>query len=135
MRYNVAYVLVTFMMIFLACNKMPIGVNTYDIDYSESVTFDQNKKLTFVDVVADSRCPIDVDCVWPGAAVIALRAICSPLDTIDFQLTFGIDDEAGRDTTIFDIYRVEILEVMPLREEGVDLEKEDYSIRVLIEKS
>jgi hypothetical protein len=114
---------------------MSVGVNTYDIDYSESVTFDQNKKLTFVDVVTDSRCPIDVDCVWPGEATIALQAICKPADTINFELSFGEIGEDHRDTTIFQIYRVEILEVLPLREEGIELEKEDYSIRVLIEKS
>lgn len=135
MRQNLAYILVALSLTIFACSKMSVGVNTYDIDYSTSVTFDQNKKLTFVDVISDSRCPVDVDCVWPGEVVIALRATCTPQDTIYFQLTFGEDDEASRDTTIFDIYRVEILEVSPLRYEGVELENEDYSIRVLIEKS
>lgn len=118
-----------------ACSKMSVGVNTYDIGFSESVTFDQNKKLTFVDVVTDSRCPIDVDCVWPGEVTIALQAICKPADTINFELSFGEIGTDHRDTTIFDIYRVEILEVLPIREEGVELEKGDYTVRVLVEKS
>ncbi|RLD19517.1 MAG: hypothetical protein DRI69_08215 [Bacteroidetes bacterium] len=135
MRDNLAYILVALSLTFFACQKMQVGVNTYDIEYSESITFDQNKKLIFVDVISDSRCPVNVDCVWPGEATIALQAICTPGDTINFELSFGEIGTDHRDTTIFDIYRVELLEVLPLTEEGVELEKEDYSIRVLVEKS
>ena len=135
MRHNLAYILVALSLTFFACSEMSVGVNTYDIDYSESVTFDQNKKLKFVDVISDSRCPFDVHCVWAGEATIALQAICTPADTINFELSFGDGITDNRETTIFQIYRVELLEVLPLTEEGVELEKEDYSIRVLIEKS
>jgi len=135
MKYNLAYIIVALCLAMFACSKARIGVNTYDIEYSKSVTFDQNKKLTFLDVISDSRCPIDAECVWAGEATIALRAICAPSDTIDFELRFGDGFNDKRDTTIFDIYKVELLEVLPLTEVEVELEKEDYSIRVLIEKS
>lgn len=135
MRYTLVYVVVLCSSAFLSCSKARIGVNTYDIEHSNSAIFDQNKKLTFEDVVSDSRCPDDVSCVWPGEAVIALRAICSPGDTLDFVLTFGDGINDHRDTTIFEIYKVELLEVLPPAEKGIELEKQDYSIRVLIEKS
>jgi len=135
MKHQLIYLILALCMTMIGCNKTPIGVNTYDIDYGETVTFDQNKKLTFVDVVSDSRCPIEVHCVWAGEATIALQAICTPADTINFELSFGDGITDHREATIFQIYRVELLEVLPLTEEGVELEKEDYSIRVLIEKS
>jgi hypothetical protein len=135
MRYHFAYIILTLGLTILACNKTRLGVNTYDIEYSKSATFDKDKKLIFVDLIGDSRCPTGVNCVWPGEATLALQAICVPADTTYFELTFGDGVSDHRDTTIFEIYKVEILEVIPYPVFGVELEKEDYSIRVLIEKS
>jgi len=134
MRYKIAYIITALCLVVFACSKTRIGVNTYDIDYSQSATFDQDKKITFVDVLSDSRCPIDVECVWSGESTVALRATCAPSDTIYFELSFGDGITDHRDTTIFDIYRVELLAILPLPESDVELEKEDYSIRILVEK-
>jgi len=135
MRYNLTYSILALCLVVFSCSKTQIGVNTYDIDYGNSASFDKDKMITFVDVVGDSRCPIGVDCIWFGEATISLRAVCAPGDTTNFELTFGDGINDHRDTTIFEIYRVELLDVTPYPQFGVELEKEDYSIRVLIEKS
>ena len=39
----------------------------------KQVTAKSGMKITFVEMVEDSRCPVDVECVWAGNAKIKVR--------------------------------------------------------------
>lgn len=116
-----------------ACSKQTPGLDTYDISYSDRINFDKDKRLSFSDVISDNRCPMDAVCITDGEAVIAFQGICNA-DTIPFTLHFGVAASGPSDTLIFEEYRVQLLEVLPLQLVGVEVEKEDYECRVLVEK-
>lgn len=47
--------------------------STVEIAYGETVAFEEsNLRLTF-EAVEDSRCPMDVVCIWEGEATVGLR--------------------------------------------------------------
>lgn len=53
----------------------------------ESVTFkDHGIKLNFLDVLDDSRCPSDVDCVWEGTVSLMINIQYNSQDLGNFIL-------------------------------------------------
>ncbi len=121
------------MILLGSCSKQSPGLNTYDVSYSDRVSFDKDKRLRFSDVISDNRCPVDAMCITAGEAIIEFQGICNG-DTIPFNLHLGGAASGPSDTLIFEEYRVELLEVLPLPAVGTELEKEDYECRVLVEK-
>ena len=64
----------------VACGSAtePTVGDEFRLDYGESVTVPEAELwLHFVDVVADSRCPSRVQCVWAGDAAIAIEVASS----------------------------------------------------------
>jgi len=119
--------------LLVACGKQTPGLDTYDIPYQEKVTFDKDKKLLFSDVLFDNRCPIDVACITGGEVIVEFQAL-ENTDTMTFSLHLGPDATGPTDTVILVDYHIELLEVYPLPLAGVEVEKDDYECRVLIEK-
>ena len=117
----------------MSCGQLRPGVRSYDIEVTDDITYDKDHRLTFVEVLEDSRCPVGAACVAPGEAVISFEAVRNGDDVVDFNLRFG-DAVTNRDTTIFDEYRIELLEVLPIPEVGNQPDPEDYEIRVVVEK-
>ena len=116
-----------------ACNKQTPGLNTYDMPFSDRITFDKDKRLIFSDLLEDNRCPMGVQCIVPGQAIVEFTGICNA-DTVRFALHNGVEVSGARDTMIFDEYRIELLQVLPLPVVGIEVEEEDYECRVLVEK-
>ncbi|MBZ0114423.1 MAG: hypothetical protein K8J08_18315 [Thermoanaerobaculia bacterium] len=52
-------------------------------------------ELTFEQVPEDSRCPVDVDCIWAGDALVVLR-LRSDLSATPVELHTGIEPRATR---------------------------------------
>lgn len=46
-------------------------------------------KITFLEVIEDSRCPKDVDCVWAGQAKITILVEEKGIDPVEKELTFS----------------------------------------------
>jgi hypothetical protein len=76
--------------------------------------------LEFAQVVSDSRCPLDVQCVWAGDAVVALRA-SDANDSASLRLHTG-----GPRSARFGIWEVELVELRPVPREGIALTQADY---------
>lgn len=132
-QHFISYCACVALVAFLACGKQTPGFDTYDIDYQEKVTFDKDKRLLFADVLFDNRCPIDAVCVVAGEAIVEFQAIENS-DTITFALHRGVETTGITDTVIFGEYHVELIEVFPFPLAGVEVEKEEYECRVLVEK-
>ena len=51
------------------------GDNTLTIGINEKTTIPNSKiSLEFKEIVEDSRCPVDVTCVWEGIAIVNIDA-------------------------------------------------------------
>jgi hypothetical protein len=86
-------------------------------------------RLTFVQVLEDSRCPEDVTCVWEGNAKIQIGAGVGmgPSDPID--LNTAQEPRAVEWQGV----RIILEEVLPSRQGDTPPKSEDYSIRLRLE--
>ena len=120
-------------LIFSGCTKEDF-FNTYEIAFEETVNHNKELEITFSDI-EDSRCPTDVVCVWEGQADVELRAFFDGDDTpAVFHLISRVGYPDLADTTLYG-YHLQLLEVNPYPDNASSPPaKEDYTIRLLIEK-
>ena len=83
--------------------------------------------ITFADVVADSRCPLNVECIWEGEVIVKLS-----VDGEDVQLGLSSIDTAPEMDTIGQ-WSVQLLEVNPYPEDPVEIPEEDYELKLIVE--
>ena len=64
----------------LSCASTPRGSKTqsFSLDEGQTGTLSNGGKITFANVVNESRCPKDVQCVWAGTATVRLRLVPAP---------------------------------------------------------
>jgi hypothetical protein len=83
--------------------------------------------VTFESVRADSRCPIDVTCVWEGDAVVLVSA--RPATSTPRELhtsgRFATEAEAGE-------YRVRLVTLAPAPRQGASPAPGDYRVTLVI---
>ena len=62
------------------CAHTPQGGKTqsFSLDEGQTATLSNGGKLTFANVVNESRCPTGVQCVWAGTATVRFRLVSSP---------------------------------------------------------
>ena len=86
-------------------------------------------RIAFGQVLGDSRCPVDVQCVWQGNAEleVGIRAGMGP--TYPLRVNTHLDP---RYADWYDV-RVTLLELLPAPRSDVQLKPEDYTVRVKVE--
>jgi hypothetical protein len=104
--------------------------DTLTLQYGDSALLgNSGAAITFSAIEADSRCPVDVTCVWAGDAHVLLvgsrGAGREPL-----ELHTGIEPMEA----VFAGYRIRLLDVAPPRRDGDDLRPADYSVRLAISR-
>ena len=58
------------------------------IGLGETVTF-KKATVTFLKVVEDSRCPLDVNCIWEGQATVLVEVIETGKEPKQVELLYG----------------------------------------------
>ena len=88
--------------------------------------------IEFVDLIADSRCPSDVVCIWQGEAACLVQVTYSGTGQ-QMVLTYpGLTQEPSE--AQFGSYQF-AFGVEPYPEVGKDIGKSQYSLNLLITKS
>jgi len=72
----------------------------------------ENLKIKFVNVIEDSRCPVDVVCVWAGRVVVLLSISKDNKYFEDFELSYSISQKE-QDKKIFDGYSIKFIRIEP----------------------
>ena len=90
---------------------------------------DDDRLMVLVRQVSDdSRCPQDVECVWPGDATVALQVTVGDSPSEHALHTYGTDRNATEVSV--DGYRIQLRGLTPGGRTG-DTPQEDYRVRVL----
>ncbi len=102
---------------------------TFSLSEGETVIVGETLQLNFSAVIAESRCPTGVQCVWEGNATIALKA--SDVFGPTRQLCL---DSSPRFTTIANdgIYTIELLDLEPYPTTG-SRTSEPYRATLVVE--
>lgn len=109
--------------------------NENDIELGKEFQLKLGKTYEFMDCeltltdIKDSRCPLNVNCVWEGEASLTFK-----LEKEDSDSSFTISTQDKIDYT-FSNYALKVLEVAPHPSSTDEIDKEDYRISVRIESN
>jgi len=98
---------------------------SFTVGMNQSVFYD-GYEIMFSEVVEDSRCPIDVTCIWEGRVSIKLD-VRNEKKIQEIILTMG-----ERATSNFDLYGVDLIEVSPYPISTRNISVEEYSATINI---
>jgi hypothetical protein len=130
--------LVTALVATAACAS-EVGAETFSLGDSFSLAVGQSASIDgedliieFVDVIADSRCPSGVECIWQGE-VCCLAEITYSRKRQEKVLTYpGLTQEPSE--TQFGPYKFTFT-VDPYPEEGKEIGKSEYRLNLLVTKA
>lgn len=108
----------------------PIGDGPATLTVGESIGLDGDDRLTFAGVVSDSRCPVDVQCVWAGEAVLAFELVTAD-STVARSVVFGAGGDASG---VFGAYRVTVQALTPEPKSTVTIPPEGYAATIVVER-
>jgi hypothetical protein len=110
-----------------ACATSPTAIRLdqdFELKVGETALLPGNTaQLTFQAVTGDSRCPVDVVCVWAGSAPVVLRLQHSPTDTVA-----TVDAVQGKRELVAAGYRIEVRALKPEARSGQPIPAGGYSV-------
>jgi uncharacterized Zn finger protein len=89
---------------------------------------DANLRITFTAVEEDSRCPVDVVCVWAGNARLNLEVKRSKKKFV----SSAVNTTVGPREIVFKGYRVKLIAVKPERKVGIPVPPADYEATLVV---
>ena len=118
--------------VVLAAGVSPVFAkrsNDVEVQINKQVTAVDGLKIAFIELVEDSRCPTDVDCIWAGNAKIKVRVTKNgrskvlELDT----LTRGMTPSYGN-------YRLKLKALTPEPRSNIRINRNGYKATIEVTK-
>lgn len=90
----------------------------------------ENLRISFEDVIEDSRCPLNVTCIWEGRASSIVQFT---YDSITYRVVLN---EPGLTDQAMDMFLGYVIDyhLTPYPGEAADIAKEDYRLQLAIRK-
>jgi hypothetical protein len=95
----------------------------------EEILVDGIFRLLFSDVSGDSRCAVDVVCVWEGNAEVVVGLTLGTGPTVPFTLNTSLEPGEAEHGN----YRVSLLELSPETRSDAPIDRGSYRARLRIE--
>lgn len=127
LRYVIIYTAIVFVLL-AGCdgNQMPIAVGlgeVFTIGVGQSAQIaSEDMEVTFIEVIGDSRCPQNVNCVWEGVASSHIKITHEGVDYSIVLNQPGLTEQASE---TFINYTV-TYSLNPYPREGEEIPPEDY---------
>lgn len=99
-----------------------------ELAYAQFVSLPDGSKLTFASVRSDSRCPMDVMCVWAGDAIIALSLSQPGGAAAEREL----HTQASGSETSYQAYSIKLVALSPYPRSNLQIRPEDYRATVTV---
>jgi len=100
-----------------------LNQTTYELRVGETIKTQNLGEVNLVDVLEDSRCPIDVECVWEGNLKISLE-----IDEVKYELNTALEPKEkevkGK--------KVSIYQVTPDAISTKEIKKDEYIITIMV---
>ena len=105
--------------------------DTVSLRFGEAVTIAQSGlRVQFRNVVGDSRCPIDVVCVWAGDAHVQI-AVGNATTTSTYDLHSTLEPKSVQHES----YRFQLVEVGPSRRAEETPRESEYYVKLVITRT
>ena len=89
----------------------------------------ENTSVTFQEVLEDSRCPVDVTCIWAGLAEVSLRVAVSGTER-ELSLSTSPPDNSA----VFENYTFWLIKVRPVPRANQNMDSSAYFVTVMVDK-
>ena len=100
------------------------------LEYGDDVRLDGSPlRLSFGEVREDSRCPVDVTCVWAGNGKVAIGVAVGMGPTHELILNTTLEPRS----VVWGEIRITLLELTPAPQAGIPIRQEDYAVRLGLE--
>lgn len=99
----------------------------FEIKVGERVSV-EGLKINFETVAEDSRCPVDVTCVWAGNAKVILKLSKTRKRAAQLKLNTGLEPRH----LLYDGYDVKLVGISPSRKKAEKIKKSDYVARLVV---
>lgn len=107
--------------------------DTLTLAYHQEAAIDPTDlKVAFKSLVADSRCPQNVECFWQGAADVEMRFAFGAQEIVDTMHVYGLGFPPDPDSTYAFGYKVYLLDVLPYPADVTPVPQENYAVKVLV---
>jgi len=94
----------------------------------------ENIKIKFLKITEDSRCPLNVQCIWVGQVTAIIEVFKNNQNLGQFNLT----KQAGSDENLaiknFDVYSIKLINVQPYPQAGQKIDVSNYTITLFVSK-
>jgi hypothetical protein len=90
---------------------------------------DEDLSVTFVRVVDDSRCPIDVTCIQAGDATMSIRAAQQDKAAMTLNLMLS-----GGPQAVYEGFAFHAQQLLPGQRTGHTIPPGDYSVQLLVDR-
>lgn len=87
-------------------------------------------KIKFIEVLEDSRCPVDVDCIWAGNARVKIEVVSQRLGTKVFELNTNGEPRGNQ----IDGYAIELTGLTPSLRSDRPVKNEDYRASIMVSR-
>lgn len=125
---------------FVGCIQFDFSIVHAELDEPFQLKINQtafikneNIKIFFSNVTQDSRCPSDVECIWPGQVTILINILKNFQSLGEFNLTIaGESDEIA--IIEFDLYSIKMIKVEPYPISTQEIKLSDYIVTFIVNK-
>ena len=139
-KINTNLLIVGIAIIFLAFQPMAFGDSSKNVGLDspfvlhvdDDAIIDSEIKITFLNVEEDSRCPLDVTCVWEGTVKVEINLMRGQTNLGNHVIPLVIKDT---DSQIFDGYFIRITEVEPFPQSNTPIKPSEYAVTFLVSQT
>lgn len=133
MKKAIVFILMLFAVSVFAQTK------TKNVRLSEEFTLAAKEKaavksaklnIEFVSVTEDSRCPVDVDCVWAGNAKVQIKISKGKAAAQTFELNTNLDPK----TITIQGYQIKLVSLDPAPKADTETAKRKYAGKFIVQK-
>ncbi len=89
----------------------------------------ENISVTFQEVLEDSRCPVDVTCIWAGLAKVSLQVVVSGQER-----ELSLSTSPPENSAVFENYTFWLILVRPVPRSDQTMDRSAYVVTVMVDK-
>ncbi len=89
----------------------------------------ENISVTFQEVSEDSRCPVDVTCIWAGLAKVSLQVSVSGQER-----ELRLSTSPPENSAVFENYTFWLISVRPVPRSDPNIDSSDYFVTVRVDQ-
>ncbi len=118
------------------CGCAPATIKEFSLDQPFTLFVRQKAQvdelqLQFLGVSQDSRCPVDVECVWAGNAKITLKV---SLKDSTQETAITINSHTEPTAAIYEGFRIEFVELRPVPRSNRPINPAEYRVTLKVSR-